>query len=212
MLEVEQATIITADENDDGDFLDLTAFAAGASFSHSPCHCDDESDVPASWRHHFDCNNEDESNVPLSWRRPPYECHDDDDNDSSDSSSSDRRRVRFSPDHEIRTYDKPTLQDWNRLYYSCHELQKIVDDYRLEQQAEKEWEQECSSLVVGGNAKQAPEEEPRGLHDNDESEKERMAGQRPGTKGVDTKEEKGSADVEENQTDVGVVRPQTAQA
>jgi hypothetical protein len=142
MLEVGQATIITAaavDESDDDNFLDLTAFAAGATFSLSawgPCPCDDDDEN----------DQQEQQSMPLSWRRPPCEnndCWSDSSDDEEEDSS--KRRVRFSlEENEIQIVERPTPQEWNRLYYSCHELQKIVDDYRLEQQEEQEWEEECS--------------------------------------------------------------------
>jgi len=146
MLEMSQTTIITADENDVDDFLDLSAFAVGATFSLSawsttsaPCHAFEQQDEQDNQCHAT-------SSIPSSRRRPPYESSD----SSSSVVSSDEyatRRVRFSPAiSEVRIYERPTAEDWSSLYYSCHELQKIVDEYRQE---EEEWQAECARLEEG---------------------------------------------------------------
>lgn len=149
MLEMSQTTIITPDENDVDDFLDLSAFAAGATFSLSawsttsaPCHAFEPQDEQDNQCHAT-------SSIPSSWRRPPYESSD----SSSSVVSSDEcatRRVRFSAAiSEVRIYERPTAEDWSSLYYSCHELQKIVDEYRQE---EEEWQAECARLEEGAKS------------------------------------------------------------
>lgn len=146
MSQTTTTTIITADENDVGDdFLDFSAFsAAGASFSLSawaPCHVEQENNEQVVH------NNNDTASISP-WRRPPCESHHESFSSSwSISSSDEQRRVRFSAEIcQVRLFDKPTTDDWNRLYYSCHELQKIVDEYRLEQESEQDFEGKCASL------------------------------------------------------------------
>ena len=44
-------------------------------------------------------------------------------------------RVSFSDEEpQIHFIPRTSPEDWSRLYYSCHELQKIVDERRLEEQ------------------------------------------------------------------------------
>jgi len=159
MLEVGQATIITADsadENDDGDFLDITAFAAGASFSlaawgaAAPCHACEHDD------------KEEQLHKPKSWHRSSFES--DRDNwsvsSSEEASVTSGRRVRFSTSEpQVRHYTKPTSDDWSLLYYSCHELQKIVDEYRMEEQEEQEWQEECAAVEKESANKSRAKEE-----------------------------------------------------
>ena len=155
MLEMNSTAIITTDEHDLDDFLNLSAFpAAGATFSLSawsaapaPCHASFEQEEEEEENHH---NDHPTSSIPLSWRRPP--CESNDSSSASSSSNQGATRVRFSADiSSVRIYDKPTAEDWSRLYYSCHELQKIVDEYRQE---EEEWKAECACLETGASQSQ----------------------------------------------------------
>jgi hypothetical protein len=45
------------------------------------------------------------------------------------------RRVSFGEETEVISFTKPPLEYWGDLYYSCHELQKIIDEQKLEEEA-----------------------------------------------------------------------------
>jgi len=42
------------------------------------------------------------------------------------------RRVSFGEDPKVHVFIKPSLEYWGDLYWSCHELQKIMDEHRME--------------------------------------------------------------------------------
>ena len=170
MLEVRGQAMIPGEKNAD-DFLDITAFASGATFtlaSWGPCHDVDDDDDDSDDDDDNINNNKEQVLTPWRTLLPQHE-HDDCWSSASLSSSEHnilaRRKVRFHDTPQIRHYDKPTEEHWSRLYYSCHELQKIVDDYRLEQQ---EWQDECAKYAESA----AEEKELRRFDDTTNANKE----------------------------------------
>jgi len=50
-----------------------------------------------------------------------------------DTTAINGRKVRFDLFHvEIRTIERVDSKDYSSLFYCCHELQKMIDDYRAE--------------------------------------------------------------------------------
>lgn len=50
-----------------------------------------------------------------------------------------QRRVQFSPTlvTQVLCFDTVPAQEWSKLYYSCHELQRIIDEHDREERAPK---------------------------------------------------------------------------
>lgn len=58
------------------------------------------------------------------------------------------RRVRFSEITQVRFVTSTLPEDWSRLYYSGHEIQKMMDDHRAELNKEEEAAQTKSTATL----------------------------------------------------------------
>ena len=59
---------------------------------------------------------------------------------SSDGSLNNRRKVKFEIStrlEDIQEYEKPDIEDYHMLYYTAHELQRMIDGRRAEEQREQ---------------------------------------------------------------------------
>jgi len=59
---------------------------------------------------------------------------------SSNGSLNGRRKVKFEIStrlEDIQEYEKPDVEDYHMLYYTAHELQKMIDGYRAEEQRKR---------------------------------------------------------------------------
>jgi hypothetical protein len=58
-----------------------------------------------------------------------------------------KRTIRFNPQDQIRNVDTPSIEEFPILYYGVHELQKMMDDFKLE---EKEAAEQARIARRGG--------------------------------------------------------------
>jgi len=59
---------------------------------------------------------------------------------ASNGSLCSRRKVKFERStrlEDIQEYEKPDVEDYHMLYYTAHELQKMIDDHREEEENER---------------------------------------------------------------------------
>eukprot|EP00980_Cylindrotheca_fusiformis_P014616 scaffold3963_cov65-Cylindrotheca_fusiformis.AAC.1 len=69
-------------------------------------------------------------------------------NNDSHTSFKTKKHVHFGEGNQYYVYDKPAMEDFFRLYYSAHELQRIRDQLRIDYNNNK------------SNKLHLPEEEP----------------------------------------------------
>jgi hypothetical protein len=61
-------------------------------------------------------------------------------NKSSNGSLNSRRKVKFEIStrlEDIQEFEKPGVEDYHKLYYTAHELQKMIDSHRAEERNER---------------------------------------------------------------------------
>ena len=60
---------------------------------------------------------------------------------SSNGTLNSRRKVKFeisSRLEDIQEFDKPDIEDYHKLYYTAHELQRMIDGHRAEEQSKRD--------------------------------------------------------------------------
>ncbi len=90
-----------------------------------------------------DDDDDDDGSMSCDWSMESSFDDDDDDDENVVTEAPQReaekiledqpRRVRFSDCIYVRTFQKAATEDQPQLYYTAHELQKIIDEYILEQ-------------------------------------------------------------------------------
>ena len=120
----------------------------GASFqlgAWGPCHQEEESGKMV-------CTSEDDKDDCSCSLCISSETQDRD-NETGDRANEDEgtlRRVSFCEKPQVRHYTKVLPEEWNRLYYSCHEIQKMMDEYKREL-AEREIAEGQGTIVLPDN-------------------------------------------------------------
>jgi hypothetical protein len=81
-----------------------------------------------------DANDDDDDDC--SWSsRESCESQDSDDDSTDqgvDNDKSTPKRVSFCDNPQVRYFTKALPEEWSRLYYSCHEMQKFVEEHKKE--------------------------------------------------------------------------------
>jgi hypothetical protein len=60
-----------------------------------------------------------------------------------------KRTIRFNPQDQIHNVDTPSIEEYPILYYGVHELQKMMDDFKLEEKEAAE-QARIARRAVGG--------------------------------------------------------------